>query len=314
VKKRCLALFSGGLDSVLAVKIIEKQKIEIIGINFISPFFSAQVARRAAQEINLRLEIIDISDEIIELVKKPQYGYGKNINPCIDCHILMLKRAKEFLGEFDASFIITGDVLGERPKSQNRRALEIIERDSRTTGFLLRPLSAKLFHPTVPELEGIVKRNELFDISGRSRKLQLTLAKEFNLKRHGAPAGGCLLTDPAFAGRLHDALNHGEDRINDMILLKLGRHFRTSLDGKIIVGRNRVENKSLLELTEGEDLVFEVKGSPGPITILRGNKDLSSIKEAAQFTARYSDANQGKVKVAYGTVKEGFNRDVWVEI
>lgn len=314
MQKKCLALFSGGLDSILAVKLIEKQKIEVIGINFISPFFSSKIARQAAKEINLKLEIVDIADEIIELVKKPKYGYGRNINPCIDCHILMFKVAKDFLKDFDASFIITGEVLGERPKSQNHRALKIIEMESGNAGFVLRPLSAKQLRPTIPEQEGIVNRDKLMGISGRSRKVQLALAKEYNLKNYSTPAGGCLLTDSAFAKRLGDAFIHGEDRLNDIILLKVGRHFRTFLNGRIVVGRNEQENKTLLELAEADDLIFEVKDSPSPITVLKGTKNSSSIEEAAKLTARYSDADKGKVKVIYGAVKEGFDLDIWVTV
>ncbi|MEA3368759.1 MAG: tRNA 4-thiouridine(8) synthase ThiI [Candidatus Ratteibacteria bacterium] len=313
MKKKCLALFSGGLDSVLAVKIIQAQKIEVIGINFISPFFSSKIARRAAREINLKLEIVDISDDIIKLIKNPRYGYGKNINPCIDCHILMLKTAREYLEEIGASFIITGDVLGERPKSQNRRALKIIEFESGNAGFLLRPLSAKLLDPTVPERESIVARAKLLDISGRSRKIQLALAKEYRLKHYAPPAGGCLLTDPAFAARLSDVFTHGEDNLNNIILLKVGRHFRTSRNGKVVVGRDKSENESLLELAEEEDLIFEVKDCPSPIAILRGDKTPVSIEEAAKLTARYSDNTKEKTKVSYGTIKEGFNQALWVE-
>ena len=313
MEKRCLALFSGGLDSVLAVKIIQTQKIEVIGINFISPFFSSKTARQAAREINLKLEIVDISDGIIRLIKNPRYGYGKNINPCIDCHILMLKAAKEYLEEIGASFIITGEVLGERPKSQNRRALKIIEFESGNAGFLLRPLSAKLLDPSVPEKEGIVERDKLLGLSGRSRKIQLALAKEYLLKHYATPAGGCLLTDPTFAARLSDAFCHGEDKLNNIILLKVGRHFRTSRNGRVVVGRDKSENESLLELAEEEDLIFEVKDYPSPITILRGDKSLSSIKEAANFTARYSDNTKEEIKVSYGTIRQGFKSDIWVK-
>lgn len=313
-KKKCLALFSGGLDSVLAVKIIQEQGIEVIGINFISPFFSAKVARQAAQELNLKLEIVNISDELLLLIKNPRYGYGKHINPCLDCHILMLKVAKDFLKETGAYFIITGEVLNERPKSQTRQALEIVETESGNQGIVLRPLSAKRLLPTIPEIEGVVARDKLLDISGRSRKIQFSLAKKYNLKQYATPAGGCLLTDPIFAKKLKEAFKFGEVRLNDLILLKVGRHFRTSSGGKIVIGRNREENKSLLELAEEEDLVFEVKNYPSPITILRGEKNSSAIEEAAKFTARYCDASQGKIKVTYGTIKEGFKSDIWVEV
>ncbi len=312
MKKKCLALFSGGLDSVLAVKIIQTQKVEVIGINFLSPFFSSKIARQAAREINLKLEIVDISDDIIGLIKKPRYGYGKNINPCIDCHILMLKVAKEYLKGIGASFIITGEVLGERPKSQNRRALKIIELESGNAGFLLRPLSAKLLDPTVPEREGVVARDKLLGISGRSRKIQLALAKEYRLKHYAAPAGGCLLTDPTFAARLSDALSHGEDKLNNIILLKVGRHFRTSRNGKVVVGRDKFENELLLELAEEEDLIFEVKGCPSPIAILRGDKSPASIEDTAKLTARYSDNAREEVKVSYGSIQQGFKSDIWV--
>ncbi len=314
MRKKCIALFSGGLDSVLAVKTIQEQGIEVIGVNFTSPFFSSGCARQAAKEIKLELAIIDISDEIIALVKKPKYGHGKNLNPCIDCHILMLKTARSLLKDLGASFIITGEVLNERPKSQTREALKIIEEESGNTGFLLRPLSAKLLKPTVPEEKGVVNRERLLAISGRSRRIQLELAERYNLKKYATPAGGCLLTDMAFCERLADALKHGEDKINDMNMLKLGRHFRVPLNGKIVVGRNEIENKAILELAREDDFIFEVKDVPGPITLLRGAKSLEAIEKAAKLTARYSDASGKKIRVFYGTMKEGFNRDIWVLI
>lgn len=288
--KKVVALLSGGLDSILAVKLIQLQGIEVKAVNFATPFFEGSSAIKAAKQLNVDLEKIDITRELLEIIKHPKYGHGKNMNPCIDCHGLMLRRAGEYMEEIGASFIITGEVLGERPMSQNKQSLWIVEKISGYRGRVLRPLSAKLLPPTLPEQEGVVDREKLLAISGRSRKPQMELAKKLGIEDYPSPASGCLLTDPGFSHRLRELLAvHKEPAISDLELLKIGRHFRTEEGLKVVVGRNHKENEKLLEMASDSNICLKVKDYPGPITIL-GQEDEEALKTAAMLTVRYSSA------------------------
>jgi len=312
-KTRALMLLSGGLDSILAVKLLQKQDLEVAGITFVSYFFNADLAKKAAQQLKIELKIVDFSDEHLAMVKNPRYGYGKAVNPCIDCHILMLKKAKEVSGIGQvpnrdspsdtvldsrtvseglslANFVATGEVLGERPMSQNKQALELIEKQSGLQGYLLRPLSAKLLEPTIPEKKGLVNRDKLLDISGRSRKRQLALAKQWGIKDYPTPAGGCLLTDRQFGQRLKELFTQWPDcQGNEVLLLKLGRHFWVDKN-KIIVGRNEAENKEIKRLSQKDDLLIEPKDFPGPTILIRGRPKLSkeSLIRAKELMIKYS--------------------------
>jgi len=291
-----LALFSGGLDSILAVKLLQKQGLEITGLTFVSYFFDSKMAEKSAKQLGIELKIIDISEELLEIVKKPRFGYGKSINPCIDCHILMLRKAKEILENEGFDFAITGEVLGERPMSQNKQSLELIEKESGLKGYLLRPLSAKLLEPTIPEKEGWVDRRKLLDISGRSRKRQMELAKEWGIEEYPTPAGGCLLADLAFGQRFREMLKHWPDcQGSDVELLKLGRHFWPD-NNLIIVGRHKDENKKIKELSVKGDILIEPKKFPGPTILIRGKKKISekALKEAKDLMFRYSPKMRGK--------------------
>ena len=206
-KIKAVALFSGGLDSILAVKLIQKQGIEVKGVNFITPFFGVEKTCLTIKNLDMDLEIIDITQELLKILRNPKHGLGKNMNPCIDCHTLMFKKAGEYMTRIGASFILSGEVLGERPMSQNRNSLSIIERESEFEGRILRPLSALLLAETIPEKKGLVNRNKLLDISGRSRKRQMKLAVEMGIEDYPSPAGGCKLTEPIFARRLGDLFN-----------------------------------------------------------------------------------------------------------
>ena len=201
-KIKAVVLFSGGLDSILALKLIQEQGIEVKGVNFKTPFFGLGEAFVIAKDLDIDLEIIDITEELLKILKNPKYGFGKNMNPCIDCHALMFKKAGEYMNKIGASFILSGEVLGERPMSQNRNSLSIIERESGLEGKILRPLSALLLTETIPEKGGLVDRNKLLDISGRSRKRQMKMADEMGIKDYPSPAGGCKLTEPSFSKRL----------------------------------------------------------------------------------------------------------------
>jgi tRNA U34 2-thiouridine synthase MnmA/TrmU len=307
LNKKALVLFSGGLDSTLAIKILLDQGIDVVAITFITPFNNLN-ADKLMQRIDVELKAIECGDEYIDIVKQPKYGYGKNMNPCIDCKIFMLKKAKEYMKEIGAAFIATGEVLGERPMSQRKDTLWIIERDADLKGLLLRPLSAKLLPTTIVEEKGIVNREKLLDIQGRSRKPQMALAEKFGLKSYQTPAGGCLLTDQVFSRRLKDIFTYIKDDIsmNDIKLLKIGRHFRLSPKTKIIVGRDDAENKKLLRLAQKDDILFKVLNFPGPITILRGEVTHECLELTAKITARYSKAKEEALTQV--TYKE-FNQD-----
>jgi len=289
-KTKALVLLSGGLDSILAVKILEAQGVKIKGLGFKSYFFNEKLAKKAAKELNIPIKIIDLSKEHLNLVKKPKYGYGKGMNPCIDCHILMLKKAKNIMLKEKFDLVATGEVLGERPMSQNLKSLKLIEKKSGLKGYLLRPLSAKLLEPTIPEKKGLIERKKLLDISGRSRKRQLKLAKKFKIKSYPSPAGGCLLTDLEFSKKLKDLFEkYPRCQGNDIELLKLGRHFWQD-KVKIIVGRNEEENKKIRKLAKRADVLIEMENYPGPLTFVRSyskRKVPSRILEKARFLTKY---------------------------
>jgi len=296
---KALSLLSGGLDSILATKIIQDQGIEVEALSFTSPFFAADKAVRAAQKLGISFHTEDITKEILSLVKSPPHGFGKGANPCIDCHILMVKKAAALMPKVRASFLITGEVLGERPKSQNRWALGIVGEESGWGDYLLRPLTAKNLPPTLPERKGWVNREKLFEIKGRSRRPQLKLAREMGIKEFPAPAGGCLLTDPIFSQKLKDLLIRGKINLNEIELLKVGRHFRLGPNSRLVVGRNEKENRGLLELTTPDDFCFQVASFQGPISILRGEIDEKTLLKAASITCRYSDAPEDGARVEY---------------
>lgn len=290
-KVKAVALMSGGLDSTLAVKVIQQQGVEVVGINFKTPFFGPAKAKASAERLGIELIVLDVTEEHMEIVKHPKHGYGRFLNPCIDCHAFMVRKAGELMKKIGASFIITGEVLGERPKSQNPQALRVVERDSGFEGYVLRPLSAKLLDPTIPELEGLVDREGLYDFSGRSRKRQFELAKELGITEYPSPAGGCLLTDPIFSERLRHLLKeHPEADVNDVELQKVGRHFEGEGGSAIVIGRNEGENQRIQELARSGDILFETKDVPGPIALLRGKALPGEIKAAAALTARYGKA------------------------
>jgi tRNA U34 2-thiouridine synthase MnmA/TrmU len=311
---KAIALLSGGLDSTLAVKLILDQGIEVEAVNFISAFCTCTSSnsgclegKKAAVKLGIKLKVVNISREILELVKHPKYGYGRNMNPCLDCRIFTLKKAGEYMREQGASFLITGEVLGERPMSQRRDAMRIIERDSGFNGLILRPLSAKLLPPTIPENEGWVDREKLLDIQGRSRKPQIALAEELGISDYPCPAGGCLLTDPGFAKRMRDLMDHNPNfTLNDVHLLKVGRHFRLSPKAKTIVGRNEKENKKVLSFAQKGDFIYKVLDFPGPLTIVRGKLEDYLSELPACITAGYSKAkNEKEITVSYKECPSG---------
>ncbi len=287
---KAIALLSGGLDSILAVKLMQNQNIDVTGFTCTTPFFSAVKAQAAAEQIHLPLMIEDITEEHLQMLKSPRYGYGKNMNPCIDCHTLMLKIAGRIMEKTGADFLVTGEVLGQRPMSQTKQSLFVVAKNSGYADYILRPLSAQLLDPIKAEREKKIDRSQLLAISGRGRKDQMRLADEFGIKNYPPPAGGCLLTDPIFSRRLRDLMSHSEDRqIRDYELLKYGRHFRTGETGKVIVGRNKSDNEALRKLCVEDDIICNMVDFPGPYVIVPyGNE--SVMATAASLCVRYSDA------------------------
>ena len=302
---KAIALLSGGLDSILAAKIIMEQGIEVEGLTFETPFFGARKARKVAQNIGLPLSTMDITEEHLEMLKAPRYGYGKNMNPCIDCHILMLKNAGRRMEASGADFVVTGEVLGQRPMSQGRQSLDVVAKRSGYPEYILRPLSARLLVETKPEKEGKVERQKLFDIQGRSRKRQMEMAKQYGIIGYSAPAGGCLLTDPMFAKRIKDLFAHrGDFRIRDVELLKFGRHFRINETTAIIAGRNSSDNEAIQRLYEEGDIMVQMAHFPGPTVIVPYGGDDEICRHAAAICAYYSDAPKDVENIAACTVGE----------
>lgn len=306
---KAIALLSGGLDSILATRLVLEQGIEVEAVNFLTVFCNCTsrgktclASKSAASALGVKLKVFEVSKEYFEIVKKPKYGYGRNMNPCLDCRIFMFKKAKGYMEASGADFLVTGEVLGERPMSQRRDAMMIIERDSGLKGMILRPLSAKLLEPTMPEKKGMVDREKLLAIVGRSRKPQIKLASDFGINDYPCPAGGCLLTSSEFANKVKDLIKHKPDfGLNDVVLLKQGRHFRISPEAKFVVGKDREDNIRLKNLAQDEDIYFRPINTKGPVGIWSGIYDESLLMKAAGIIARYCDKEPGcaKIDIAY---------------
>ncbi len=293
-----IALFSGGLDSALAILLIQKQNIEVTALTFLT-HFGCDISDKSscggdpypmAEKFGFTVKLVHLGEKFIDIVKAPRYGYGKHMNPCIDCRILMLREAELFMEMTNADFVFTGEVLGQRPKSQMRNALNTVSRESRLKDNLVRPLSAKLLPETAPERSGLLNRELLLGLSGRSRKPQYALAEEFGLEDFSAPGGGCLLTDPQYSARLKDLMKSKPDfDFNDINLLRVGRHFRLDENCRLIVGRNEKENQMITEFARPDDLMLEAIGTGSPIGLFISNNNEKNLELAATITARYCD-------------------------
>jgi tRNA-specific 2-thiouridylase len=317
-----LGLVSGGLDSLIACLLLQNQGIKVIGLNFTSPF--CQYDKESTQEeckldlfqekLGIEIRYLPLEEDYFEILRNPKFGYGKHINPCIDCRIYILKKAKEFMKEIKADLIFTGEVLDQRPKSQHLKALKIVEKESGLEGKLLRPLSALQLKTTYYEQEGLVDRKKLLGIRGRSRKIQMKLAREHKLLKNYYACGGCLLADENFTNRLKDSFKYNTKlKMENIPILKTGRHFRYQ-ETKIIVGRNESENNLLLTLKSPNDLIMEAQGVPGPVTIIQGEYNDDSLNFAAKLTLRYSDLNQLQGQVKYGTEYDNLSNEKTVKI
>ena len=318
---KAIALLSGGLDSTLAAKIVIEQGIELEALNFLTVFCTCTnrgetclASQKAVNALGIPLKVFNVSDEYLSVVKHPKHGYGSNMNPCIDCRIFMLKKAKAYMEETGTSFIVTGEVLGQRPMSQRRDAMRLIEKEAGLEGYILRPLSAKFLPVTIPEKEGWINRENLLGIQGRSRKPQMKLADHFGIRDYPCPAGGCLLTDPQFANRMKDLMLYTPDfSLNDVHLLKIGRHFRLSPKLKLVVGRNEDDNKKIQTFVLDGDILLKTMQYPGPLSLLRGEDNGEGIETAALITVRYSKGkNFRKAEVLYGNGKEELDRTISV--
>jgi tRNA U34 2-thiouridine synthase MnmA/TrmU len=297
-KKKVVALLSGGLDSRLAVKMMQNQGFEVEAVAIKTPFCDFDCGRgcgfeirETADTLDVKLKTVYLGDDYIEMLKHPKYGFGSGMNPCIDCRAMMFEAGKKHMEEIGAEFIISGEVLGQRPMSQHAPALKTIEKESGLEGKIVRPLSAALLPPTEPEMKGLIRREDLGKIRGRSRRDQLKMAQEFGIENPPNAGGGCLLTDPAFAIRVKDLFKHIETpTTNDIDLLKIGRHFRFDENTKLVVGRNKDENEVIKALALDRDILLEAKDHVGPVALIRGENAQDYVELGAAITLRYGDA------------------------
>ena len=302
---RALGLCSGGLDSMLSALVLRQQGIEVHWVSFETPFFSSGKAQKASKHTGIPLMVRKITPVYMEMMRSPSVKFGKNMNPCMDCHTLMFRLAGEIMVDRGFDFLFSGEVLGQRPMSQTRTSLRYVEKHSGHEGYIVRPLSAKKLPETLPEKEGLVDREQLLDFSGRSRKPQLQLAESFGVTDFPAPAGGCLLTDKIFSRRLKDLFDHQATYPEkDLDLLKFGRHMRLDSQTKLVVGRTQKDNEQISRCIDHEaDMVLKTAEFPGPLVVMPGGGSEAMTMLAAGICAGYSKApNHSEVVV---NVQEG---------
>lgn len=292
-----LGLCSGGLDSILSALILQKQGIEVEWITFETPFFSSEKARIASETTGIPITVKDITEIYLDMLKNPRCGYGREMNPCMDCHALMFRQAGIVMEEKGFDFLFSGEVLNQRPMSQTKSSLRYVEKQSGFDGRILRPLSARKLPLTIPEQKGLVNRELLLDISGRSRKPQMKMAKEFGVSDYPSPAGGCLLTDKGYSARLKDLFDHQSDfAVRDLHLLKHGRHLRLDEKTKIVVGRTQKDNENITEYyNPALDTILKVKDFPGPTVLAPYSGEKDSLVHAAAICIGYSKAPDSKM-------------------
>jgi hypothetical protein len=311
-RPRALLLFSEGLDSILAGKVLQAQGLEVFALRFITPFFGwcwkgreEEFSRFVSENFGFFGEVVDLTEDFLEILAHPQHGYGSGFNPCVDCRILMLRKAKELMPAFSASFLATGEVVGQRPMTQQRHTLRHIEKEAGVVGKVLRPLSAQKLWETEPERQGLVDRARLLAIAGRGRKQQLALARELGLKEIPSPAGGCLLTDPNLAPRFRRFLEwRGRFTPREAELLTFGRHFPLEKSW-LVLGRIEAENRRLLALSEEEDTLLKLRDIPGPTGLLLGSPTEEEIKAAAYKLVRYAPKARGLPRVPVRVLRKG---------
>ena len=288
MKAKGLSLLSGGLDSQLAVKVLQEAGAEVACVSFETPFFSANAARRAAAALGVEHHVVDFTDDACRLIENPPHGFGGAMNPCIDCHATMIMRAGEMMTALGYDFVATGEVLNQRPMSQNRQSLGVVERSSGLKGRLVRPLSAQLLEPTIPEQEGRLDRSKLLGLSGRRREPQFELAKRFGVVDYPSPAGGCKLTEKGFGHRLKDLLDHEGLKDRRLVdLLPIARRFRFPDGTGVILGRDVRENAILKRTGEVGTLVYTVN-CPGPTALVTGGASAEALSRTAALVAAWA--------------------------
>lgn len=297
-KAKAVALLSGGLDSTVAVKLMIEQGVEVVALNFTSTFCTCSSGGsgkggcksesiRVAKEFGVPIKVVTKGLDYMEIVRNPRYGYGKGINPCVDCRLFMFTKAKEYMEEIGADFILTGEVLGQRPMSQRRDVFDRIEHECGLEGLILRPLCAHALEPTIPEKNGLVDREKLLGVVGRSRREQIDLADRLGVVDYPCPSGGCLLTDKMFSKKVRDLLDNKRELTNkDLQLLKAGRHFRYH-GAKVVVGRNEADNRSIRNLVQPGEVLVEPVDWPGPVALVSGAEPNGAVDFAARLIARY---------------------------
>jgi len=304
---KALGLCSGGLDSILSALMLKDQDIDVTWISFETPFFDAKAAKKASKQTGIPLIVKDITDDYMEMMKAPRAGFGKNMNPCMDCHTLMFAKAGAMMAQIGADFLFSGEVVGQRPKSQTKNSLRYVEKNSGYDGLILRPLSAGILPETVPEQKGLVDRSRLESISGRSRKPQTALAKKYGITEYPSPAGGCLLTDKGFSQRLRDLLYVQKTQSKtQLLLLQHGRHFRLDSRSKLVVGRNKAENKRIMDLYDPQSHIrLRSSHLPGPDALVFGQPDEAALHLAARITSGYTKASAGALTTISVFEKQG---------
>ena len=315
MKSKGLSLVSGGLDSQLAVRVLQRAGAEVEGVTFATPFFSPDAAKKAAAALGIKLHVIDFTDDEIALIENPPHGFGGAMNPCIDCHATMIRRAGELMTRLGYDFVATGEVMGQRPMSQNKQSLGVVEKSSGLKGRLVRPLSAKLLEPTIPELEGRLDREALLDISGRSRERQIKLAAEFGITDYPSPAGGCKLTEDGFGRKLKDLLDHEGLRNRRLVeLLLIARRFRLPDRSGVILGRDMNDN-AILKGEGANGTIVAPVNCPGPTALIPVVKSEGDLNLAAELVCAYSkcDRLEGDIVLRVGentlSVPRPYNRD-----
>lgn len=296
-KAKGIGILSGGLDSLLAVKVLQEQDLELTGIVYTTPFFGPNPDMRLDQVLGIPIHIVDLTPQHLAMLKNPVYGYGQHMNPCIDCHALMLREAGRIMEQEGADFLFTGEVLGQRPMSQRRESLRSVEKLSGYPGRIVRPLSARLLEPTIPEIEGLIDRSRLQDISGRGRKRQMALAEHYGIREYPQPGGGCLLTKEGFTHKLKLLLECYPDAgPREMELLKWGRHFRISDKTLFVVGRDERDNEKIEALATPEDTILRAREYPGPTGLILGPPCSENDRIlAARILAAYGDIPPGEL-------------------
>jgi predicted subunit of tRNA(5-methylaminomethyl-2-thiouridylate) methyltransferase len=313
-KTRGLSLFSGGLDSQLAVKVLQRAGAHVEAVTFVTPFFSPDTAIKTAKDLGVELHLVDFTNDEIALIKNPPHGFGSAMNPCIDCHATMIKRAGEMMMEKGFDFIATGEVVNQRPMSQNKQAMRTVEKSCGFEGRLVRPLSALLLEPTIPETQGLLDRSKLLDLSGRRRERQTELAAEFGLVNYPSPGGGCKLTEKGFCRKLKDLMdNEGLDERRLVELLLVGRRFRLPGGSSVILGRDSADNKKLETVRVESDTLLAPISVPGPTAIIPEVNDPEDIHLASKIVCAWSKFDRFKGDaITVKVIKGDFHDEVKV--